>query len=64
MQFTADGKYLISLNDYGVLQTYDLLTGHLIDHFQTVVKIVGFSYSSASDYLATIQEGNNGILLW
>uniref|UniRef100_A0A183BPF7 WD_REPEATS_REGION domain-containing protein n=1 Tax=Globodera pallida TaxID=36090 RepID=A0A183BPF7_GLOPA len=64
LDFSSDGKWLVSADNLGFLKVWDLVTGSLIDVMRCAAPCVGLAFSERNDFLATCHEGQRGVYLW
>lgn len=64
MALSYDGRWLITGDAKGVVRTWDIPTGTLVDWFQCISPITSLSLNQKSDILATTHEKEVGISLW
>ncbi|VDM39838.1 unnamed protein product [Toxocara canis] len=64
LEFTPDGKWLLSADKDGLIKVWDLVTGCLIDVMRCNKYCIAMSFSPAGEYLATCHDGQKGVFLW
>ncbi|EPX71916.1 U3 snoRNP-associated protein Utp21 [Schizosaccharomyces octosporus yFS286] len=64
IDFSNDGRWLVTASLDGTIRTWDLPTGHLIDAITTGNVCTGLSFGPTGDYLATSHVDQIGISLW
>ncbi|EPY49916.1 U3 snoRNP-associated protein Utp21 [Schizosaccharomyces cryophilus OY26] len=64
LDFSNDGRWLVTSSLDGTIRTWDLPTGHLIDAITTGSVCTGLAFGPTGDYLATSHVDQIGISLW
>lgn len=64
MDFSDDGRWLVSAALDSTIRTWDLPTGHTIDAIRTQAVCTSLSFSPTGEYLATTHIDSIGIHLW
>ncbi|KAJ3268605.1 hypothetical protein HDV01_002543 [Terramyces sp. JEL0728] len=64
LDFSPDGRWLVSASLDTTIRTWDLPTGFLIDIFKTEQICTFISFSPVGDFIATTHVGHVGIFLW
>lgn len=64
MDFSDDGRWLVSAALDSTIRTWDLPTGHTIDAIRTQSVCTALSFSPTGEYLATTHIDSVGIHLW
>lgn len=64
MDFSDDGRWLVSAALDSTIRTWDLPTGHTIDAIRTHAVCTALSFSPTGEYLATTHIDSVGIHLW
>lgn len=64
LQFSSDGKWLLSASKDQTLRTWDLSTGHQIDCLLLPGSPTSLTFSPTLDFLAVSFEGDVAIHLW
>lgn len=64
MDFSPDGRWIVSTSLDGTLRTWDLPTGGCIDGIRLPSVATRVKFSPIGDYLATTHVTGNGISLW
>lgn len=64
MDFSPDGRWIVSVGLDGTLRTWDLPTGGCIDGVRLPSVATGVKFSPIGDFLATTHVSGNGINLW
>ena len=62
--FTPDGKWLVSSSMDGSIRTWDIPTGHCIDHFRVPSPCSSLSLSPTRHSLATTHLDSLGVHFW
>lgn len=64
MDFSPDGRWIVSVSLDGTLRTWDLPTGGCIDGIRLPSVATKVKFSPIGDFLATSHVSGNGISLW
>ncbi|KAK6458705.1 U3 snoRNP protein [Scheffersomyces xylosifermentans] len=64
LDFSPDGRWIVSVSLDATLRTWDLPTGGCIDGVRLPVVATGVKFSPIGDMLATTHVSGNGISLW
>lgn len=64
MDFSPDGRWIVSVSLDGTLRTWDLPTAGCIDGIRLPSVATGVKFSPIGDFLATSHVSGNGISLW
>lgn len=64
MDFSSDGRWIISASLDSTIRTWDLPTGGCIDGIKVAKVVTNLKMSPLGDYLATTHVNSNGISLW
>mmetsp|Transcript_44471 Transcript_44471/g.112048 ORF Transcript_44471/g.112048 Transcript_44471/m.112048 type:complete len:1166 (-) Transcript_44471:55-3552(-) len=64
LAFSADSRWLLVSSMDSCIRVYDLLSGALLDWFQTPTPATAITISPAGDFLATSHVGCRAICLW
>ncbi|KAF8319292.1 Utp21-domain-containing protein [Clavulina sp. PMI_390] len=62
--FSPDSRWLVASSMDGVIRTFDIPTGTLIDAFKTPSVCTSLSFSPTGDFLATSHVDSVGVYLW
>lgn len=62
--FSNDGRWIIAASMDGVIRTWDLPTGHLINAFRVSSPCTSLAFSDTGEYLATAHADTVGINIW
>ncbi|GMM33619.1 rRNA-processing protein [Saccharomycopsis crataegensis] len=64
IDFSPDGRWIVSSSLDGTVRTWDLPTGGCIDGFFVDNIVTGLKFSPTGNFLATVHVTGNGISLW
>lgn len=64
LDFSPDGRWIVSVGLDATMRTWDLPTGGCIDGVRLPVVATGIKFSPIGDVLATTHVSGNGISLW
>ncbi|KAI3643788.1 hypothetical protein MP228_009952 [Amoeboaphelidium protococcarum] len=64
MTMSKDGRWLIASDKSGMVLTFDIPSGHLVDVFKCRDMVTSLSLSPTGDFLATTHSGQLGVYLW
>lgn len=64
MDFSPDGRWIVSVGLDSTLRTWDLPTGGCIDGIRLPSVATGVKFTPLGDFLATTHVSGNGISLW
>ncbi|GEQ69511.1 hypothetical protein JCM33374_g3183 [Metschnikowia sp. JCM 33374] len=64
LDFSPDGRWVVSVSLDGTLRTWDLPTGGCIDGIRLPSVATSVKFSPIGDFLATTHVSGNGISLW
>lgn len=64
LDFSPDGRWIVSVSLDGTLRTWDLPTGGCIDGIRLPSVATNVKFSPIGDFLATSHVSGNGISLW
>lgn len=64
MDFSPDGRWIVSVGLDGTLRTWDLPTGGCIDGIRLPSVATRIKFSPLGDFIATTHVSGNGIFLW
>uniref|UniRef100_A0A8R1TR68 Small-subunit processome Utp21 domain-containing protein n=1 Tax=Onchocerca volvulus TaxID=6282 RepID=A0A8R1TR68_ONCVO len=64
LEFSPDGKWLVSADDEGFIKVWDLITNSLIDVMKCEMYCVSFCFSPSGEYLATCHHEQKSIYIW
>jgi U3 small nucleolar RNA-associated protein 21 len=62
--FSPDGRWITAASADGVIRTWDLPTGHLVDAIKFLKPCTALSFSGSGEFLATAHEDDIGISIW
>ncbi|KAJ2829200.1 rRNA-processing protein utp21 [Coemansia erecta] len=64
LDFSNDGRWIVSASLDSTIRTWDLPTGHMVDWFRVESVPVSVAFSPTGDFLATAHMDSVGIFLW
>uniref|UniRef100_A0A914ME02 Small-subunit processome Utp21 domain-containing protein n=1 Tax=Meloidogyne incognita TaxID=6306 RepID=A0A914ME02_MELIC len=64
LEFSSDGKWLLSADNQGFVKVWDLSSGLLIDVVYHSNPCIAMAFNPRGNLLATCHEGQRGIYLW
>ncbi|KAL7072309.1 hypothetical protein ACQ4LE_008436 [Meloidogyne hapla] len=64
LEFSSDGKWLLSADSQGFVKVWDLSSGLLIDVVYHSNPCIAMAFNPRGNLLATCHEGQRGIYLW
>uniref|UniRef100_F1KV81 WD repeat-containing protein 36 n=1 Tax=Ascaris suum TaxID=6253 RepID=F1KV81_ASCSU len=64
LEFSPDGRWLLSADEDGLIKVWDLISSSLIDVMKCSKYCIAMSFSPAGEYLATCHDGQKGVFLW
>ncbi|VDN57379.1 unnamed protein product [Dracunculus medinensis] len=64
IEFSFDGRWLLSASDDCLLKVWDLASNSLIDVMKFMKHCTGISFSPSGEYLATSHDGQRAVFIW
>uniref|UniRef100_A0A0K0DP03 Utp21 domain-containing protein n=1 Tax=Angiostrongylus cantonensis TaxID=6313 RepID=A0A0K0DP03_ANGCA len=64
LEFSSDGRWLLTADDSKYIKVWELSTSQLIDVMLFDKPCIGLSFNNSGEYLATIHKGERGIFIW
>jgi len=64
LEFSPDGRWLVSADDYNVLKIWNLSTSSLVDVMKCSKVCLDASFSDGGEYLATAHHGQRAVYIW